>query len=216
MSTPRTPLAMSDPGRRPHDVSSGARRTDRHARDDDDVKRLIVGRDISLSGEITACDVLVVEGSVQATLSNSAAIEIAESGTFKGEAEIDRADISGVYDGTITVRARLTVRSSGRVIGTIRYGEIEIEAGGIISGDVQMMVPEPPKVAEADKPADVKPRPVAGTPASAAAGAPSGAASGAGAPPNAASGSGPSGPSGSLVGRPPEKTGDLVEAAGKP
>lgn len=210
MSTPRTPL--SEPGRRPHDATSGARRGERHGRsDDDEVKRLIVGPGISLSGEITACDVLVIEGSVQANLSRCVAIEIAESGTFKqGEADIERADISGIYDGTLTVRNRLTVRSTGRVVGTIRYGEIEIEAGGIISGDVQMMVPEMPKAVADSQPA----RPVASAAPAAAptTTSPSGPSTGSG---DASSGTAGSAAPGGLSGRPPEKAGDLVGTTAK-
>ncbi len=29
------------------------------------------------------------------------------------------------------------IRATGRVVGTIRYGQIEIECGGQISGDIQ-------------------------------------------------------------------------------
>ena len=54
--------------------------------------RLIVGPHIKLKGlEITDCDTLLVEGSVEATM-KSRVIEIAEIGTFKGEAEIDMAE----------------------------------------------------------------------------------------------------------------------------
>ena len=31
-----------------------------------------------------------------------------------------------------------SIRSTGKVTGTIRYGTVEIEAGGEISGDVQV------------------------------------------------------------------------------
>lgn len=104
-----------------------------------DLRRLIVGRDISLSGEIAACDVLVVEGTVEAKLPDGRAIEIAESGLFKGSVEIDDADIAGRFEGDILVRGRLRVRSSGRIRGIIRYGELEVEAGGQIVGDVQVV-----------------------------------------------------------------------------
>lgn len=105
-------------------------------------KRLIVGRGISLSGEITACDRLVVEGSVQVTLNQTRAIEITETGEFRnGKAEVEEAEISGVYEGELTVRNRLLIRSTGRVTGKIRYGEIEIERGGRISGEVQVLEP---------------------------------------------------------------------------
>jgi cytoskeletal protein CcmA (bactofilin family) len=125
--------------RRQAEVPGAPRRTEPAKRADNESKRLIVGRDIILSGEITACDVLVVEGRVEATLSNSHAIELASTGHFKGSAEIDEADISGHFDGTITIRNRLMVRSTGKVTGTIRYGQIEIERGGEISGDVQLV-----------------------------------------------------------------------------
>ena len=101
-------------------------------------KKLIVGRDIILSGRITSCDKLVVEGRVEADLSETRAIEISPDGFFKGNAEIDQAEIAGRFEGTITVRQRLFIRSTGKVVGTIRYGTVEIEAGGEIAGDVQV------------------------------------------------------------------------------
>ena len=110
-------------------------------------KRLTVGRDICLSGEITACDVLVVEGTVDASLADSRSIEIAESGIFRGKAEIDTAEIAGRYEGNLTVRDRLLIRATGKVTGTVRYGRIEIECGGEVSGDVQTG-PKPATVEE--------------------------------------------------------------------
>ena len=116
-------------------------------------KRLIVGRDISLTGEITACEVLVVEGKVECSLSDSRMIEIADSGIFKGHAEIENAEIAGRYEGSLTVRDRLYVRATGKVVGTVRYGRLEIECGGEIVGDVQVLnrpaaAPEPAPAAE--------------------------------------------------------------------
>ena len=103
---------------------------------DDAAQRLIVGKGIVLNGEITACDRLVVEGRVEATLSKTKVIEIAPSGVFKGAAEIEDATVAGLYDGKLTCKGKLTIRGSGRVQGEVRYGEIEIEAGGVISGSV--------------------------------------------------------------------------------
>jgi cytoskeletal protein CcmA (bactofilin family) len=101
-------------------------------------KKLIVGREIVLSGQITSCERLVVEGRVEASLTESRLIEIAESGHFKGSAEIETADIAGRYEGTLTVRERLFIRSTGKISGKITYGQIEIEPGGEISGEVHV------------------------------------------------------------------------------
>ena len=64
-------------------------------------------------------------------------MDIAESGLFKGSASIEDAEIRGRFEGNLVVRKRLLIKASGRVSGTIRYGQIEIECGGQISGDIQ-------------------------------------------------------------------------------
>ncbi|MBX6323768.1 MAG: polymer-forming cytoskeletal protein [Rhodospirillaceae bacterium] len=101
--------------------------------------KLIVGRDIILHGEIRACQNLVVEGRVEAALTDCRSIEIAASGVFKGSAHIQTADISGRFEGDLVVTNRLIVRSTGRIVGTIRYGQLEIERGGIVSGQIEVL-----------------------------------------------------------------------------
>lgn len=100
--------------------------------------KLTVGPNIKLKGvEITDCDTLVVEGTVEATM-DSRVIQIAEQGAFRGSAEIDIAEIHGKFDGNLTVRDKLVIFSTGQVSGTIRYGKIVIEEGGQVSGDIQV------------------------------------------------------------------------------
>ncbi len=84
--------------------------------------KLTVGPNIKLKGvEITDCDTLVVEGTVEATM-DSRVIQISEQGAFKGSAEIDVAEIRGEFNGNLTVRQKLVIYSTGKVTGTIRYG----------------------------------------------------------------------------------------------
>lgn len=98
--------------------------------------KLTVGPNIKLKGvEITDCDTLVVEGTVEATM-DSRVIQIAESGAFKGSVAIDIAEIRGQFDGNLTAREKLVIHATGRVTGTIRYGKIVIEEGGQLSGEV--------------------------------------------------------------------------------
>jgi cytoskeletal protein CcmA (bactofilin family) len=99
-------------------------------------KKLIVGREIELSGNISACERLVVEGRVEAELSDCRQIEIAASGVFKGSAAIDMAEISGNFEGNLTARDTLIVRSTGRITGSVRFGKLEIERGGEVIGDI--------------------------------------------------------------------------------
>ncbi|QHE85862.1 bactofilin family protein [Hydrogenophaga sp. BPS33] len=99
--------------------------------------KLTVGPNIKLKGvEITDCDTLVVEGLVEATM-DSRVIQIAQQGEFKGSAEIDIAEIHGVFDGNLTVRQKLVIYATGKVTGKIHYGKVVIEEGGQLSGDIQ-------------------------------------------------------------------------------
>ncbi|WP_280188524.1 bactofilin family protein [Delftia sp. PS-11] len=99
--------------------------------------KLTVGPNIKLKGvEITDCDTLVVEGTVEATM-DSRVIQIAERGAFHGTAEIDIAEIHGVFDGTLTVREKLVIYGTGKVSGKIRYGKVVIEEGGELTGQIE-------------------------------------------------------------------------------
>lgn len=99
--------------------------------------KLTVGPNIKLKGvEITDCDVLFIEGVVEATL-DSKLIQISEQGSFNGTANIDVAEIRGTFDGDLTVRDKLTVFATGKVTGKIRYGKLVVEEGANISGEIQ-------------------------------------------------------------------------------
>jgi len=99
--------------------------------------QLFVGPNIKLRGvEISDCDVLIVEGHVEATI-HSKAMQIAKPGTMKGVAVIDVAEIDGEFSGELTAHEKLIVRGTGRVSGKVRYGRLIVADGGEVSGDVQ-------------------------------------------------------------------------------
>jgi cytoskeletal protein CcmA (bactofilin family) len=134
---PAEPARAAEPPRRPGEPAPAPAAPPPARRIEPEARRLIVGREISLSGEINSCDRLVVEGSVEANLQNCRDVDIAESGLFKGSAVIDEAEVRGRFEGELVVRKRLLIRATGRVTGVIRYGQIEVECGGQISGDIQ-------------------------------------------------------------------------------
>lgn len=103
-----------------------------------DSRALTIGRDIKLSGEISECELLIIEGRLEATVPDAKSMEISQTGSFKGTAKLVDATISGEFSGDLTVTNRLRITSTGRVSGTVRYGHLEIENGGEIDGELSL------------------------------------------------------------------------------
>ncbi len=116
------PVAPRAPGREPAE-----RRT------------LVVGKGISLQGVVQDAERLVVEGTIEATMIHATELAIAQGGVFKGEIEVEDAEIAGTIDGTLTVRGNLTLRATGRVLGTARCRRLQVEDGGQITGRMEMI-----------------------------------------------------------------------------
>jgi cytoskeletal protein CcmA (bactofilin family) len=108
-------------------------------RDAAERRMLVVGRGIGLQGTVQDAERLVVEGTVEASTIQASELLIAPGGVFKGEIEVEDAEVAGTMDGTLTARASLVIRASGRVLGTARCRRLQVEDGGQISGRVEML-----------------------------------------------------------------------------
>ena len=123
-------------------------------REPDERRTLVVGRGISLQGTVQDAERLVVEGTVEASMIHAVELSIAHGGVFKGEVEVEEAEIAGTIDGTLTVRANLIVRATGKVLGTARCRRLQVEDGGQITGRIEMITNAGPT----DLPAPPAPR----------------------------------------------------------
>jgi cytoskeletal protein CcmA (bactofilin family) len=126
-------------------------------RDPSERRTLVVGRGISVQGTVQDAERLVVEGTVEATMIHATELSIALGGVFKGEIEVEEAEIAGTIDGTLTTRGALVVRSTGKVLGTARCRRLQVEDGGQITGRIEMITeqsrPEPARAEPARAPA---------------------------------------------------------------
>jgi cytoskeletal protein CcmA (bactofilin family) len=85
-------------------------------------RSMVVGRGLSLSGDIKFCNRLVVEGEVEVTLHDCREIEIGETGLFKGNASIEEAEIRGQFEGELVVGKRLLIARARRSTGHVWIG----------------------------------------------------------------------------------------------
>jgi cytoskeletal protein CcmA (bactofilin family) len=111
----------------------------RPGREPTERRTLVVGRGISVQGIVQDAERLVVEGTVEATMIQATELSVALGGMFKGEVEVEDAEIAGTIDGTLTAKGSLTVRASGKVLGTARCRRLQVEDGGQITGHIEML-----------------------------------------------------------------------------
>jgi cytoskeletal protein CcmA (bactofilin family) len=102
-------------------------------------RAMVVGKGISLQGTVTDAERLVVEGTVESQMLHAAELIISHSGVFKGEVEVEDAEIAGIFDGTLTVRGNLIIRATGKVLGVARCRRLQVEEGGQVSGRMEML-----------------------------------------------------------------------------
>ena len=141
MSNPPSSSYRPDIPRKVVDIPNPSRlQTERtETSGNDDSNRLVVGRSISLSGDISSCETLVVQGTVEANVTDATTLEVSEGGLFKGDAEVDHAYIAGTFDGTFRARLTLEVAASGHVKGSINYNNISIASGRRVQGTIDVI-----------------------------------------------------------------------------
>ena len=92
-----------------------------------------------ITGDISSCKTLIVEGKVEANVYDVVSINIAPGGIFKGNAKVANAFIAGSFDGSLEATKELEISETGNVNGIIKYKNISIANGGILTGDVTVI-----------------------------------------------------------------------------
>ncbi len=96
---------------------------------------LHIGPGTVLKGDITTCESLIVQGNLNGTVDASLML-LASGGVVDGTVNVQAAEVEGAFTGTLTVKGLLIVKGGGQIQGTVRYGELEIERGCQLNGDI--------------------------------------------------------------------------------
>ncbi len=94
-----------------------------------------IGEGVHVKGDIHDCRQVDVYGLMEGEIETDILI-IHEKGSVKGIVRAERAEIHGTADGEVTISARLDIRATGLIAGVVNYGELSVEAGGRMTGQL--------------------------------------------------------------------------------
>ncbi|MDB9776354.1 polymer-forming cytoskeletal protein [Alphaproteobacteria bacterium] len=93
-----------------------------------------ISEDLEINGNVTGKDYVELNGKITGTLKSNK-IDIKEKGLINGEVSADNLVVAGEIDGEIKAND-LYIRSTAKIKGTIRYKNIDIQAGAIITAEL--------------------------------------------------------------------------------
>ena len=91
-----------------------------------------------IEGTIVAKSDIRIDGTVDGTLQCSGKLIIGAEGKVEGQSTCQNAVIEGTFKGTLVVHDSLDVRESANVIGDIKTGKLNVQAGAIFNGNCDM------------------------------------------------------------------------------
>ncbi len=96
---------------------------------------LLIGEGVTITGTIKADNEVNIHGTIDGDIDCNS-VTINQSGNVKGNVKTETMTVEGKVEGEININSILHIKSKGNVSGKIFYGEIEIDTGGKLSGEI--------------------------------------------------------------------------------
>lgn len=103
--------------------------------DDQKLGCLVVGQGVISKGQFEVPDITYVSGEIHGHLT-AREVVVGVSGVVIGNLVADIVDVRGEIKENVIAKKSLFIRSTGKVLGSVTYSELEIEKGGDIQGSL--------------------------------------------------------------------------------
>ena len=113
----------------------------------------LIGSKTIFEGVLTSNESICIEGTVKGKVECKGSVVVGKEGKVKADIIAENALISGQVNGSIKIRNKLEITSTGRVIGNIETSSLVIAEGVIFEGSCHMISE---KSAASISPADSK------------------------------------------------------------
>jgi cytoskeletal protein CcmA (bactofilin family) len=113
----------------------------------------ILGQSITLHGEMSGKEDLLIEGQLEGTISlPEHCVTVGPHGGVKAEIHARQIIVLGAVTGNITAREKIEIRKTGQVVGDLVAAAVAIEDGAYFKGSIDILREQNQ---EAPRPAEV-------------------------------------------------------------
>ncbi|HEY2510509.1 MAG TPA: polymer-forming cytoskeletal protein [Polyangiaceae bacterium] len=100
----------------------------------------VIGAGITIEGEVTTDEDVVVQGTVRGKLSAREAVTVESGAVVEADIVGGPLSVAGAVTGNITSNDRVDLQSGARVVGNVKAARITIADGAQFKGNVDMDV----------------------------------------------------------------------------
>jgi cytoskeletal protein CcmA (bactofilin family) len=100
----------------------------------------VIGAGITIEGEISTDDDIVVQGTVRGKVTAKEAVTIEHGASVEADVTGGSLTVGGALTGNVTANDRVDLQSGARVIGNVKAARVTIADGAQFKGNVDMDV----------------------------------------------------------------------------
>ncbi len=108
----------------------------------------IIGASVKVKGNFQGQGNIIVEGSLEGSLKTKANLFIGDKAKVVASIEVNDAVINGEVRGNIKAKNYLAIGPNARIFGDVQYGELSIDKGASLNGQLSTVTSEDSKKAE--------------------------------------------------------------------
>lgn len=100
----------------------------------------VIGEGLTIEGDLTSDEEIVVHGSVRGKLTTTDAVSIGGTGVVQADISGSSISIGGQVTGDVTATERVDLQAGGRLIGDVKAARFTIADGASFKGNVDMEI----------------------------------------------------------------------------
>jgi cytoskeletal protein CcmA (bactofilin family) len=98
----------------------------------------VIAEGLLIRGELIGEEDLVVEGTIEGTISMKRSLMIEPTGVVKADIETENIDVKGEIEGNLNARNKITIHDGAKVVGDISAPRLDLGDGAYYKGRITM------------------------------------------------------------------------------